>query len=208
MTRPAFQFINLLPDERSGARRGLPLAAIVGAACVTTAVAVAAGVLLDLQKKRLRDDVAALAREAGRNGADATPALDSAIARQLEQTRWRARVLGDANARLQEAARLQTGRFSDYFQALSRQTLDGVWLTGFSAEWPNGRMTLSARALSADLVPRYLKRLNEEPLFRDRRFATLEVGEREVAQQRVAEFRLDSSGIDATQRPLIGASRP
>ena len=69
-------------------------------------------------------------------------------------------------------------------------------------------MSASARALSTDLVPRYLKRLNEEPLFRDRRFATLEVGERELEQQRVAEFRLDSSGADGVQRTAMEAPRP
>ncbi len=207
MSRAAFQFVNLLPDDRAARQRTLPLGAVVGAACVTTAIAVAAGVLLDLQRTRLRSELAALAPQLARASAGA-PALDATVARQLEQARWRLRVLGDASARLQEAAQLQTGRFSDYFQALSRQTVDGVWLTGFSAEWPSARMTLSARALSTDLVPRYLKRLNEEPLFRDRRFATLEVGEREFGQQRVAEFRLDSSGADGVQRTAMEAPRP
>jgi hypothetical protein len=65
--------------------------------------------------------------------------------------------------------------FSEYMRAFSRQTLDGVWLTGFDIDAGGQQLTLSGRALSPDLVPVYLERLNREPLMQGRQFATLKI---------------------------------
>jgi hypothetical protein len=65
--------------------------------------------------------------------------------------------------------------FSEYMRAFSRQTLDGVWLTGFDIDGGGQELMLSGRALSPDLVPLYLERLKREPLMQGRQFATLKI---------------------------------
>jgi hypothetical protein len=67
------------------------------------------------------------------------------------------------------------GGVSSYLRALARQNLDGLWLTGF--ELAGRDMTLSGRALRAELVPEYLRRLGREPVMQGRQFAVLDMRE-------------------------------
>lgn len=68
----------------------------------------------------------------------------------------------------------QTG-FSDYFKALSRQTVSGLWLTGFDVTGSGDQITISGRALQAASVPELIRRLKTEPKFAGAHFATLDI---------------------------------
>lgn len=68
-----------------------------------------------------------------------------------------------------------TDGFSEYMRVLSRQSINGLWLTGFDIMAGGSELTLSGRALSADLVPAYLKRLNQEKPLQGRQFATMRI---------------------------------
>jgi Tfp pilus assembly protein PilN len=70
-----------------------------------------------------------------------------------------------------------------YLRALARQHLQGLWLTAVELE--GGELNLAGRALSAELVPEYLRRLGEEEVLRGRRFATFQM-ERPVATDKEA----------------------
>jgi type VI protein secretion system component VasK len=64
--------------------------------------------------------------------------------------------------------------FSEYFRAFSRQTSDGVWLTGFSVSG-KGEVVISGRALKPEQVPAFISRLKREPALAGKTFATLEM---------------------------------
>jgi hypothetical protein len=64
---------------------------------------------------------------------------------------------------------------SEYFRAFARQTVDGLWLTGFTVVGAGNDISIEGRALRADLVPVYLQRLRREDALRGRGFATLSV---------------------------------
>ena len=64
---------------------------------------------------------------------------------------------------------------SEYFRAFARQTLDGLWLTGFTVVGAGNDISIEGRALRADLVPIYLQRLRREDALRGHGFATLSV---------------------------------
>ncbi len=66
-----------------------------------------------------------------------------------------------------------TRGFSEYMRMFSRQSLDGLWLTGFDIAAGGNDLTLAGRALSADLVPAYLQRLNREEPMQGRQFASM-----------------------------------
>jgi hypothetical protein len=55
-----------------------------------------------------------------------------------------------------------TQGFSEYLAALARQSVPGVWLTGFDIVGAAEQVSLAGRAINAELVPRYLQRLTAE----------------------------------------------
>jgi hypothetical protein len=64
--------------------------------------------------------------------------------------------------------------FAEYLRAFSRQSLNGLWLTGFTIAG-SGELELSGRVLSPDLVPSYIQRLNKEEVLAGHSFARLEM---------------------------------
>lgn len=65
--------------------------------------------------------------------------------------------------------------FAQFLHGLARQTVNGVWLTGFSVNEGGHDMELRGRALQAALLPDYIRRLNGEAVFRGRSFASIDV---------------------------------
>lgn len=66
----------------------------------------------------------------------------------------------------------RTEGFSEHMRAFARQSLNGLWLTGFSLGG-SGEMEIKGRVTSPELVPIYLRRLNGEKVFQGRTFAML-----------------------------------
>jgi hypothetical protein len=64
--------------------------------------------------------------------------------------------------------------FAEYLRAFSRQSLNGLWLTGFTITG-GGELEIRGRVLSPDLVPSYIQRLNREQVLAGRSFARLEM---------------------------------
>lgn len=73
--------------------------------------------------------------------------------------------------------------FSEYMRVFSRQSLQGVWLTGFDIAAGGEELTLAGRATSADLVPTYLQRLNRETPIQGRQFASMLINQPSVPVQ-------------------------
>jgi uncharacterized membrane protein YciS (DUF1049 family) len=71
-----------------------------------------------------------------------------------------------------------TAGFSEYMRAFSRQTVNGLWLTGFDIGSDN--FVLEGRTLSPDLLPSYLQRLNQEPALEGKQFAALRISRPKV----------------------------
>jgi hypothetical protein len=98
--------------------------------------------------------------------------------------------------------------FAEYLSAFSRQSVDGLWLTGFSITG-GGDIELRGRALHPELVPSYIQRLNREPALAGRSFARFEMArptepaaEKKAAQPaRFLEFSLGTKeAVKLTER--------
>ena len=68
-----------------------------------------------------------------------------------------------------------TRGYSAYMQAFARQSLNGLWLTGFSIDGDAMQMSISGATLSPELVPGYIKRLNNEQVMRGKAFTSLQM---------------------------------
>ncbi len=87
---------------------------------------------------------------------------------------------------------------SEYLRALARQSMDGVWLTGFAVQAEPRRLSIEGRALKGELLPDYLGRLGAEALLKGRTFSTVTLDgalpntSAEPSQEGMA-FKLESS---------------
>lgn len=72
-----------------------------------------------------------------------------------------------------------TAGFSDFFAAFGRQTMPGVWLTGFNIGDAGNELVVNGRALQAELVPAYLRALNSEVMMRGRRVVEMKIAAKE-----------------------------
>ena len=71
--------------------------------------------------------------------------------------------------------------YAEYLRALARQSLAGLWLTGFSVGKGGEDMEISGRALRPELVPSYIHRLTQEKALHGRAFDSLSMTQREGA---------------------------
>jgi hypothetical protein len=88
--------------------------------------------------------------------------------------------------------------FAEYLRAFSRQSVDGLWLTGFVIT-ASGELELRGRVLRPDLVPSYIQRLSREEVFAGRSFARFEMSrpEGERAADKQGERGADKQGARA-----------
>jgi hypothetical protein len=69
--------------------------------------------------------------------------------------------------------------FSRYLEAFARHSVQGVWLTGFNVGERGNVLTIRGRVLHADLVPAYLKALNDDPVMRGRQVTEMKLTARD-----------------------------
>lgn len=67
--------------------------------------------------------------------------------------------------------------YSEYFRALSRQHVDGLWLTGLAITGAGCDIGVHGRALDASLLPGFLGRLTNEKIMQGKAFGSLQISE-------------------------------
>lgn len=89
--------------------------------------------------------------------------------------------------------------FSEFFAAFGRQAMPGVWLTGITVDGSGTDLTVAGRALRAELVPAYIRKLSEEPMMRGRRVTDMKLAAKEATPkagrrepERFVEFTLSA----------------
>ncbi len=99
--------------------------------------------------------------------------LEAEVARLETQLKSRQEVI----VTLKGGAVGDTSGFSKYMRAFSRQSVSGLWLTGFDIALAGTELAIQGRTLSPDLVASYLRQLNQEPALQGRRFAALRINQ-------------------------------
>lgn len=125
--------------------------------------------LIAPQVKTQREQMAALAAQAAARKPDPRLEAELASARTVLARR------DDILAALQKGIGGGATNFGEYLRALARQSVSGLWLIGFSVGEDGAGMEIRGRMTDPALLPEYIRRLNSEPAFQGRAFATLKV---------------------------------
>lgn len=92
-----------------------------------------------------------------------------------------ARLEAEVKARQASLQAISTGElgnvagFSEFLAALGRQAMPGIWLTSITIADSGNELLVQGRALRADLMPAFLRGLNNEPVMRGRRVTELKL---------------------------------
>lgn len=92
-----------------------------------------------------------------------------------------------------------TSGYSQYLRAFARQTVQGLWLTGFSIQGDAAYLSLSGGVLNPELLPAYVQRLGKEPVMQGKSFGSLQMQRNEDGGEnspRYIEFSLQSMSTE------------
>lgn len=70
-----------------------------------------------------------------------------------------------------------TRGYAEYFKALARQNVDGLWLTAVSVGAAGTEVGVRGRALEPSLLPGYLGRLTREPALQGKAFGSMQISQ-------------------------------
>lgn len=76
-----------------------------------------------------------------------------------------------------------TEGFSDYLLALSRQHVNGTWITGLSVKNGGEKLAIAGSSLKPELAPIYLQKLSDEKIFSGKTFGVMELVHQEFAAE-------------------------
>lgn len=120
------------------------------------------------------------------------PRVDPGLLAEAERLQRHADALERLLNGVEEGEFSRRGGFSDYFQALARQTVAGVWLTAIRVTAGGTDLELQGRALQAEDIPILVEALGQEKVFKAKAFSQLTITRPEQEPGQV-EFMLRTS---------------
>lgn len=105
-----------------------------------------------------------------------------ALAAELAQAEAELKALHDVESVLHGGALGNTAGYAEYFRALSRQNVGGLWLTGVTINGAGNDIGVQGRAMQPTLIPNYIARLTGERVMHGKTFASLDIGRPDVLQ--------------------------
>jgi hypothetical protein len=181
------QNINLIDAGLIKARPRLSFVVLLGSVAVTGALLFAVHLFLAFQVsgmngelRRGQETLNAARAEAQKITGQAAQARkpDPQLEAEIAKLRTELGQAQEAITALKGGAFGEREGFAGYLRAFSRQSLDGLWLTGFTISGSD--VELRGRALRPDLVPAYLQRLSSEDVLTGRSFARLDMNRPEL----------------------------
>ncbi len=92
-----------------------------------------------------------------------------------------------------------TEGYSEYMRAFARQSVNGLWLTGFDIAGDGAQMSISGAVVNPQLVPVYIQRLGKEKIMQGKTFADFQMqrpkSEADKPVVRYLEFNLRSTPV-------------
>ncbi|MCW8884996.1 MAG: hypothetical protein OQK12_07035 [Motiliproteus sp.] len=88
-----------------------------------------------------------------------------------------------------------TLQFSSVLNGLAEQAVDGLWLTRIQSDTSARKVVLEGGALSADLLPRYIKGLGQERAYAGAQFDQLQLQQQETGLSFLVNAELQSEVV-------------
>jgi hypothetical protein len=117
----------------------------------------------------------------------------AAVEAELTEVESQLAALREVSGVLERGELGNTQGYAEYFRALARQHVDGLWLTSVSISGAGVDIGVRGRALDPQRVPGYLNRLTSEPVMHGKSFGSLSIS------QGVGATRVDETGKPVTQ---------
>jgi Tfp pilus assembly protein PilN len=160
------------------------LIALYGFAALQTRSVERAAAQMAEQLKTQRDQLAKLAKVPVRMPAKGLEAEIGKLEAEVKARQTTLQALGTGELG-------NTTGFSEFFAALGRQAIPGVWLTSMTIGESGNQLLVQGRALRAELMPQFLRALSKEPVMRGRRVTEMKLAARsDDKKQAFIEFSL------------------
>jgi len=98
-----------------------------------------------------------------------------ALAAELAEAEAQLAALNDVENVLRGGALGNTSGYAEYFRALSRQNVNGLWLTGVTIVGAGADIGVQGKAMQPTMIPNYIARLTAEKIMRGKTFASLKI---------------------------------
>lgn len=132
------------------------------------------------------------------------PRQKSAIlATEVAQAEVELKSLRQVESVLRDGTLGNAAGYAEYFRALSRQNVNGLWLTGVSIVGAGNDIGVQGRAMQPTLIPAYIARLKSERVMRGKSFASLDISRPDV-QPAPAAAPANGAVAPATAAPATG----
>ncbi len=132
-----------------------------------------------------------------RYSAEFSPQLSrQLLEEQLKNSEAKAAAQHELIKTVKSGALGNTTGYSEYLRAFARQSVHGLWLTGFNITGDAASMEIKGAVLFPELVPAYIQKLGQEKVMRGKIFASLQMQQPKVETGKAAryvEFALQSS---------------
>jgi hypothetical protein len=97
------------------------------------------------------------------------------LALQVDAMKASILALQGAAQALQQGDFGNTQGYSGYFSGFARLSVSGLWLTGLSISNSGKDIGIEGQTLRAELVPQFIRRLANDPVFQGKQFGSLEI---------------------------------
>jgi hypothetical protein len=105
----------------------------------------------------------------------------AALAAEVAQAKVELQALHEVASVLRGGALGNTTGYAEYFRALARQNVNGLWLTGVTIVGAGNDIGVQGRAMQPTLIPNYIARLTGERIMHGKTFASLDISRPELA---------------------------
>lgn len=135
-----------------------------------------------------------------RYNSDFSPQLaQQLLENELSQAEAEAKTQRELILRMKSGGLGNTKGYSEYMRAFARQSVYGMWLTGFDITGNAVHMTMHGAALTPEAVPAYIRRLRQEKVMNGKEFSALQMQQHKYEEGKPAgraylEFTLQSAG--------------
>lgn len=128
------------------------------------------------------------------------------LATDLAQAEAELKALHQVESVLRDGRLGNAAGYAEYFRALSRQNVNGLWLTGVSIVGAGNDIGVQGRAMQPTLIPAYIARLKSERVMHGKTFASLDISRPDAQPMPAAAPPTGSAPAPAPAAPVATAA--